>query len=123
MASDARSDVTVEILRAAAYRTLKVLLPRLVSGIPPDAICDMLYANSVIKRERLELATNQQLPSRDRTRSLILALQTAVESDHTLFEKFCACLEDEGDVGLFEIAKRLRGNVVSEWLRTPSCTI
>ena len=106
------SGVDVEVQRAAAYRTVKVLFARLVSGIPPGAICDMLYANSVIGLEDLQIANNEQRPNKVRTRQLILALQTAVQCDHTLFEKFCAHLEYERYVGLSEIAKRLRGMYV-----------
>ena len=94
---------------AAASRALKRLFPKLVAGIPPDAICDTLYSIGVINREELEIATNEQHTRKKRTRPLILALQKAVRNDHTLFDTFCTILESEEDVGLSEIAKLLRG--------------
>lgn len=102
------ADQNAEVQRLAAYRALKALFARLVSDISPDAICDMLYANSVIGRDELQI---EHQPNKKRTRRLILALQKAVQDDHTLFDKFCSFLENEGDVGLSENAKRLRGMI------------
>ena len=115
-----RGGADVEVQGAAASRTLKALFPRLVSSIPPDAICDTLFSKGVISHEQLETATKEQYTSRKRTRPLILALQRAVKANHTLFDTFCTCLESEGDVGLSEIAKLLRGiSNLRVWVTIP----